>query len=153
MDADVANPEIEAQGERLEQTQPWRELLSVRSMTSALVSFVFHVVLIVVLSLLVALLPAPQNRTLIVSTESGDAVAPEDLDQQRIIVTDASRSDASSSLVPIEPNSSLELPADQLLQGDSTPTMPQPDWSATSRAECAAEKPQSAGRWIPGAAG
>ena len=95
-----ASPHIEGE-DRLEDEGLWRQLLSLRSMTSFMVSCGFHVVLIVVLSLIVTMIPAREPHTLVVSTDPGDSVSPRDLDDARVIVSDSATPESSSTMVAI----------------------------------------------------
>lgn len=114
----------------------WREFYSVRNLASLLVSCAFHVAVIVVLSLLVALIPQRESRTLIVSTEPSDGADARDLDDSRVIATDSAAPGGASSLVPLNTEPELNMSADQLISGETPPTKPtwDPDFATPSDA-------------------
>ncbi len=100
-----------------------------------MVSCVFHVALILVLALLVALNPVDGYRSLLVSKPPDKDVSPQDLEAARITVTDTVSSEAPSSLVPLDASPALQLPPGQLRQGATSATTPMPNSPASARAE------------------
>ncbi len=111
----------------------WHALWSLRNLTSFLISCGFHVALIVLLSLIVAFMPARQSLTLVVTALRDDGASERDLDTARVIANDASDAMTRSSPTPLEASSDLELPLEDLLHGDAQPVVPIPDTTRSTR--------------------
>ncbi len=126
---------LDAESSPSQSTRGWRQHLTMRGMASFMVSCVFHVALILVLALLVALDPTSAYRTLLVSRPTDEGLSPEDLESTRITSTDDASAESAASLVPIDSNMVLPLSADPLAHEDKRATTPVPESLATARQE------------------
>jgi hypothetical protein len=112
-------PDVQAAPAEPAPSLTWRERLSLRGMTSFLVSSIFHATLILLLSLLAGFIPAPEQTTLVVTSHPGDGVSPEDLDSTRFTLAEAGGADSADANWRFETSSEIDIRTDDVLRGSS----------------------------------
>ncbi|MFO7908406.1 MAG: prenyltransferase/squalene oxidase repeat-containing protein [Planctomycetota bacterium] len=105
----------------MNETDRWRGLFSLQGWTSVLISFGFHLTMILVLSMLVAFVPRENRRSLVVTSEFADEASARELDASPVVVPEAATNESSSADMPLEGTSNLRLPLEELLRGHGPP--------------------------------
>ena len=100
----------------------WLDAFTWRNLASFLVSFALHASILVLLSLLVWLVPQSDQYTLIISTDPGDSLTPDDFDSTPVFAPDNSLLEAQNSLAELASDSSLVKSPDQF---EATQQQPQ----------------------------
>ena len=121
---DPVPPSVPAATSESPETSTWRGRRSLRESASFLVSFVFHATLLLVLSLLVGVIPLPEETTLVVTSQAGDGVSPEDLGSARLGAADFPGLEMRDADPQFEVSSNLIIRSEDVLGGTSEKSVP-----------------------------
>ncbi|MHB8973161.1 MAG: prenyltransferase/squalene oxidase repeat-containing protein [Pirellulaceae bacterium] len=131
--ADVS-PLVQAADQDARPALSWRDRWTLREITSFLVSLLVHVALILVLSLLIVSAPSSDELTLVVDSQPGEGLLPEEPDSGELMSSVAGSLASIETFQPLDARSAIELPESRILFGPVAPTStagPSPDASAS----------------------
>ncbi len=119
--------------EQAESDPGWQPRFSMRGTVSFLVSFGFHVALILLLGIMVAMRSERGQGTLVVVRPSDEDVSQDDLETSRVKIDDQAE-DTTSTPLPADLSLSIPLQADRVLQPAAPAATPVPKSPVTERA-------------------